>query len=82
MTIIDFLSKNIEESTLYYGILSQYAACQCTGCSDTPQILAYKAQQSMSEAHKKGENPIHALNNFLGTSIPEEVFLSLISDKL
>lgn len=60
--------------------MAQYAANQCTGCSDSTMILAFKAQQVMLEAHEKGENPIEKLNSFLGTSIPEEVLLSLIDE--
>ena len=52
-----------------------YAADQCTGCSDSPMILAIKAQQAMLQAHKRGENPIQRLNEFLGTEIPEEVMM-------
>lgn len=43
-------------------------------------ILAFNAQQAMLEAHEKGENPIEKLNLFLGTSIPEEVLLSLMDE--
>ena len=53
--------------------MDQYAANQCTGCSDSPMILAFKAQQAMLEAHVKGENPIEKLNLFLGTSLPGSV---------
>ena len=60
--------------------MAQYAANQCTGCSDSPMILAFKAQQATLEAHEKGENPIEKLNLFLGTSIPEEVLLSIIDE--
>lgn len=63
-----------------YLRMAQYAANQCTGCSDSPMILAFKAQQAMLEAYEKGENPIQRLNAFLGTSIPEEVLLSLIDE--
>ena len=47
------------------------------GCSDSPMILAFKAQQVMLEAHEKGENPLDKLNMFLGTSIPEDVLLNV-----
>ena len=63
-----------------YLKMAQYAAEQCTGCSDSPMILAFKAQQEMFEAHEKGENPLEKLNSFLGTSIPEEVLLSIIDE--
>ena len=46
-----------ETVSLIYLIMAQYAANQCTGCSDSPMILAFKAQQAMLEAHEKGENP-------------------------
>ena len=59
-----------------YLKMAQYAANQCTGCSDSPMILAFKAQQVMLEAHEKGENPLERLNSFLGTSIPEDVLLN------
>lgn len=40
-------------------------------------ILVFKAQQTILEAHEKGENPIARLNAFLGTEITEEVLLSI-----
>lgn len=80
MDIKDLLSKEVKDASPLYMTMAQYAANQCTGCSDSPMILAYKAQQAMLEAHKNGENPIQRLNDFLGTSIPEDVLLSLISD--
>lgn len=64
----------------FYLKMAQYAANQCLGCSDSPMILAFKAQQAMLEAHEKGENPIEKLNSFLGTSIPEDVLLSIIDE--
>ncbi len=60
--------------------MAQYAANQCTGCSDSTMILAFKAQQAMHEAHENGENPIDRLNLFLGTSIPEDVLISIINE--
>ena len=65
-----------ETVTPIFLIMAQYAANQCTGCSDSPMILAFKAQQAMLEAHGKGENPFEKLNSFLGTSIPEEVLFN------
>lgn len=64
----------------FYLKMAQYAAEQCTGCSDSPMILAFKAQQAMLEAYEKGENPLEKLNSFLGTSIPEDVLLSIINE--
>ena len=65
-----------ETVTPIFLIMAQYAANQCTGCSDFPMILAFKAQQVMLEAHERGDNPLEKLNSFLGTSIPEEVLLN------
>ena len=78
MEIKDLLSLQKEEMSSLYLKISQYAAEQCTGCSDSPMILAFKAQQAMLEAHENGENPIEKLNSFLGTSIPEEVLLNFV----
>ena len=69
-----------ESASPIYLKMAQYAAGQCTGCSDSPMILAFKTQQAMFEAHEKGENPFEKLNTFLGTSIPEEVLLSIIDE--
>lgn len=60
--------------------MAQYTADQCAGCSDSPMILAYKAQQAMLEAHGNGENSLEKLNSFLGTSIPEDVLLSIMDE--
>lgn len=81
-----FMTKNdiqsMDKEIVYpvYLNMSQYAANQYTGCSDSPMILAFKAQQVMLEAHEKSENPIERLNSFLGTSIPEDVILSIIDE--
>ena len=64
----------------FYLKMAQYAAEQCTGCSDSPRILAFKAQQAMLEAHEKSDDPLEKLNLFLGTSIPEDVLLSIIDE--
>ena len=57
----------------HFKRVAEYVAMQCMGCSDSPMILAFKAQQAMLEAHVKGENPIEKLNLFLGTSLPGSV---------
>ena len=80
MTKNDIQSMDKEIVSPVYLNMSQYAANQCTGCSDSPMILAFKAQQVMLEAHEKSENPIERLNSFLGTSIPEDVILSIIDE--
>ena len=76
MEIKELASLQKEEIGSIYLKMAQYAARQCTGCSDSPIILAFKAQQAMLEAHEKGENPFEKLNTFLRTSIPEEVLLN------
>lgn len=76
MTKDNLLSMDKDAVSPIYLRMAQYAANQCTGCSDSPMILAFKAQQAMLEAHEKGENPLEKLNSFLGTSIPEEVLLN------
>ena len=76
MTKVNLLSMDKESASPIYLKMAQYAAEQCTGCSDSPMILSFKAQQAMFEAHEKGENPFEKLNTFLGTSIPEEVLLN------
>ena len=80
MTEEELLSMDKETVSPFYLKMAQYAANQCTGCSDSPMILAFKAQQAMLEAHEKGENPIQKLNDLLGTRIQEDVYFSLISD--
>lgn len=70
------LSMEKETVSPVYLKIAQYAANQCTGCSDSPMILAFKAQQVMLEAHEKGDNPLEGLNLFLGTSISEEELLN------
>lgn len=80
MDIKDLTSLQKEEISSSYLKIAQYAANQCTGCSNSPMILAFKAQQVMLEAHERGDNPLEKLNSFLGTSIPEEVLLSLIDE--
>lgn len=71
----ELLSKDKDAVASIYLKMAQYAAKQCTGCSDSPMILAFKAQQAMLEAHAKGVNPFEKLNLFLGTSIPEDMLL-------
>lgn len=80
MTIEDLLLQNPDAISSAFLKMTQYAAGQCTGCSDSPMILAFKAQQVMLEAHEKGENPFEKLNSFLGTSIPEDVLISIINE--
>lgn len=81
MTTNEMLSKKVEVVASHYMVMAQYAARQCTGYSYSPMILAFKAQQAMLEAHGKGDDPIVRLNDFLGTSIPEDVLLSQICNE-
>lgn len=60
----ELLSKDKDDVVSIYLKMAQYAANQCTGCSDSPMILAYKAQQAMLEAHEKGENPLEKTQYF------------------
>lgn len=80
MTKDDLLPMDKESVSPFYLKMAQYAANQCTGCSAPPMILAFKAHHTMLEAHENGENPLEKLNLFLGTSIPEEVLLSLMDE--
>ena len=52
---------------------AEYMAMQCAGCSDSSQILAYKAFEVMKDAVEKNENPYKALNEFLGTDVDETI---------
>lgn len=56
---------------------AEYVAMQCTGCSDSTQILAYKAFEIMKNAVEKNKNPYKVLNGFLGTDVSEEVLKNL-----
>lgn len=57
----------------HFKRVSEYVAEQCTGCSDSPMILALKAYEEMKIAEERNENPYKALNMFLGTDLPEKV---------
>lgn len=52
---------------------AEYMALQCTGYSDSSQILAYKAFEIMKNAVEKNENLYKALNEFLGTNVDETI---------
>lgn len=56
---------------------AKYVAMQCTGCSESPNILTYKAYDVMLEAVEKGENPYVDLNIFLGTCVLEYLLRKL-----
>ena len=57
----------------YFKKVAEYVAMQCTGCSDSPMILALKAYEIMKKAVDNNENLYKALNSFLGTNVPEDV---------
>lgn len=57
----------------HFKRVAEYVAMQCTGCSDSPMILAFKAYEVMKNAVDINENPYKALNSFLGTNVPEDV---------
>ena len=57
--------------------VAKYVATQCIGCSDSPEILSYKAFEVMKDAAEKNENPYKALNEFLGTDVSEEILKRL-----
>lgn len=44
--------------------IAEYVAMQCSGCSDSPQILTYKAVKVKKYEIEKHENPYKALNDF------------------
>ena len=56
-----------------YKRAAEYVAMQCTGCSESPSILAAKGLKIMVEAYKQGKNPYCALNQYLGTDIEENI---------
>lgn len=57
--------------------VAEYIAMQCTGCSDSPMILAFKAYEVMRKALDNKENPHKALNDFLGTDVSEVTLKNL-----
>lgn len=61
----------------HFKRVAEYVAMQCTGCSDSPMILAFKAYEVMKNAVDNNENPYKALNAFLGTNVPEDVLKNL-----
>ena len=58
MTKADLLSQKSDALPSVFLKMAQYAANQCTGCSDSPMILAFKAQQVMLEAHNREKIPL------------------------
>ena len=61
----------------HFKRVAEYVAMQCTGCSDSPMILAFKAYEVMKKAVDNDENPYKKLNDFLGTDISEVTLKNL-----
>lgn len=56
---------------------AKYVAMQCTDCPDSLRILEMKAIEVMKSAVERGKNPYKALNEFLGTNLPEEMLIEV-----
>ena len=57
-----------EEAQPIMKEIAAWAAEWCVGCSDQPRFIAPKVLECMVAAHGKGEDPIAAMNHFLGTA--------------
>lgn len=68
---IDNIMKQIYNEE-YLRRAAEYVAMQCTGCPDSPRILAIKAFEVMKAAAKKGEDPYKALDEFMGTNVTKQ----------
>ena len=62
----DTLYKEIDYLKSAYMEIAEFAAGQCTGCSESVNILAVKAYNRMLDAYRKGLNAFEELNRFLG----------------
>lgn len=71
----DTLYKEIDYLKSAYREIAQYAAGQCTGCSDSVNILAIKAYDRMLDAYREGLNAFEELNLFLGLDLPISDYL-------
>lgn len=71
----DTLYKEIDYLKSAYGEIAEYAAWQCTGCSDSVNILAIKAYNRMLDAYREGLNAFEELNRFLGLELPVNDYL-------
>lgn len=70
----DTLYKEIEYLKSAYREIAEYAVWQCTGCSDSVNILAIKAYDRMLVAYREGLNAFEELNIFLGLELPVSDF--------
>ena len=71
----DTLYKEIDYLMSAYREVAEYAAGQCTGCSDSVYFLAIKAYNRMLDAYHQGLNAFEELNKFLGLELPVSDYL-------
>lgn len=71
----DTLYKEIDYLKSAYREIAEYAAGQCTGCSDSVNILTIKAYNRMLDAYREGLNAFEELNRFLGFELPVSDYL-------
>lgn len=71
----DTLYKEIDYLKSAYSEIAEYAAGQCTGCSDSVNILTIKAYNRMLDAYREGLNAFEELNRFLGLELPVSDYL-------
>ena len=71
----DTFYKEIDYLKSAYREIAEYAAGQCTGCSDSVNILAIKAYDRMLDAYREGQNAFEELNKFLGLELPISDYL-------
>lgn len=73
----DTLYKEIDYLKSAYIEIAEYAALQCTGCSDSVAILAIKAYNRMFDAYREGQNAFEELNKFMGLGRPVSDYLDI-----
>ena len=71
----DTLYKEIDYLKSAYMEIAEFAAGQCTGCSESVNILAIKAYNRMLDAYREGLNAFEELNRFLGVELPISDYL-------
>lgn len=71
----DTLYKEIDYLKSAYREIAEYAAGQCTGCSDSVYFLTIKAYNRMLDAYREGLNAFEELNMFLGLEQPISDYL-------
>ena len=75
----DTLYKEIDYLKSAYMEIAEFAAGQCTGCSDSVKILTIKAYNRMLDAYREGLNAFEELNRFLGLEQPLRDYLYIYS---